>query len=66
MWTSIYIANNKKQADKLKNLLSTEGFMVHIRPIGSAAASGDGMFEIQVLGSEVEEAQTVICAGVAR
>lgn len=66
MWTSIYIANNKKQADNLKDLLARDGFMVNIRPIGSAAANGDGMFEIQVLESEVEEAQTIICGGMGR
>lgn len=64
MWTSIYIANNRKQADDLKNLLTQDGFLVNIRPIGNAAASSDGMFEIQVLESEAEEAQTVICGAM--
>jgi hypothetical protein len=66
MWTSLYIANSKSQADKLKKLLDNEGFLVNIRPIGGAAATGDGMFEIQVLESEVDEAQTIILNGAAR
>lgn len=66
MWTSIYIANNKKQADHLKQLLSAEGILANIRPVGLAAATGDGMFEIQVLESEVEEAQAIVCQGPAR
>lgn len=66
MWTSIYIANNKKQADSLKQLLSNEGILANIRPVGLAATIGDGMFEIQVLESEVEEAQMIVCQGGLR
>lgn len=66
MWTSIYIANNKKQADSLKQLLGNEGILANIRPVGIAAATGEGMFEIQVLESEVDEAQTIVCQGAAR
>lgn len=66
MWTSIYIANNRKQAESLKKLLDKEGILANIRPVGLAAASGDGMFEIQVLESEVEEAQAIVCQGPAR
>ena len=66
MWTSIYIANNRKQAESLKKLLSDEGILANIRPVGLAATTGDGMYEIQVLESEVDEAQTIICQGVTR
>lgn len=66
MWTSIYIANNKKQAENLKQLLSDDGILANIRPVGLAATTGEGMFEIQVLESEVDEAQTIVCQGSAR
>lgn len=66
MWTSIYIANNKKQAEQLKQRLSEEGILANIRPVGLAASTGEGMFEIQVLESEVDEAQTIICQGAVR
>lgn len=66
MWTSIYIANNKKQAELLKQRLGDEGILANIRPVGLAASTGEGMFEIQVLESEVEEAQTIICQGAVR
>lgn len=60
MWTVIYIASNKKQADFFKNLLCSEGVLANTRAVGSSA-SGDGMFEILVLESEVEEAHAIIC-----
>lgn len=66
MWTSIYIANNRKQAESLKKLLDDEGILANIRPVGLTAASGDGMFEIQVLESEVDEAQAIVCQGPTR
>lgn len=65
MWTSIYIANNRKQADHLKTLLSNEEILTNIRPVGIAATTGEGMFEIQVLESEVDEAQAIVCQGPA-
>ena len=34
MWTSIYIANNKKQADKLKALLDENGILTIDNKIG--------------------------------
>lgn len=60
MWTSIYIARNKKQADALKNLLGGEGILVNAKST-SASSDGDGMYEIQVLESEVDEAQMILC-----
>jgi hypothetical protein len=61
MWTSIYVANNKKQADKMKEALDDEGILTNIRSVGSNI-NDDGIFEIQVLESEVEEAQTIVCS----
>lgn len=63
MWTSIYIANSKNQAERLKQLLDENGILANIRPVGAAASTGVGMFEIQVLESEVEEAQMIVCQG---
>ena len=62
MGTSIYVANNKAQADSMQSALEAEGIMTNVRPVG-AAASLDGVFEVQVLESEVEEAQGVVCRG---
>ncbi len=66
MWTSIYIANSKNQADQLKQMLDENGILSNIRPVGAAATTGVGFFEIQVLESEAEDAQTIVCQGSAR
>ena len=60
MWTVIYIASNKKQAEFLKNLLCSEGVLANTSAVGNAASS-DGMFEILVLESEVDEEHAIIC-----
>lgn len=60
MWTSIYVANNKAQADKMQMALETEGFMTNVRSVGHEALHS-AIFEVQVLESEAEEAQSVIC-----
>lgn len=66
MWTSIYIARNKKQADALKSLLGDEGILVNARAASASASNGDGMYEIQVLESEVDEAQMILCQQAVR
>jgi hypothetical protein len=60
MWTVVYIANNKTQAEKLKNVLSEEGILAQIRAIG-LSNTGEGIHEILVSESEAEEAHAVIC-----
>jgi|GEM_PF-1059987 len=60
MWTSIYVANTKKQADKMRQALEAEGILTNIHQLG--ADSSRCLFEIQVLASEVEEAQAVLCS----
>jgi hypothetical protein len=61
MWTAIYIASNRVQAETLKNLLCNEGILANMRPAGVAGTQGDGMFEILVLESEATEAHAIIC-----
>lgn len=61
MWTAIYIASNRAQAEMLKNLLCDEGILANMRPAGVASALGDGMYEILVLESEADEAHAIIC-----
>ncbi|MBP2661596.1 MAG: hypothetical protein H6Q69_4628 [Firmicutes bacterium] len=61
MWTVIYIAKNKAQADKLKNLLCTEGILANTRQAGVASVVGDGLYEILVLESEADEAHAILC-----
>ncbi len=60
MWTSIYIANNKMQAEQMQTALKAEGIMTNVRIVGGTVVQDESMFEIQVLESEVEEAQSVV------
>lgn len=60
MWTVVYIAPNKREADRLKMLLATEGFLVKLRIIGLAQASDSCSVEILVPESEVDEAMEII------
>lgn len=61
MWTVVYIARNRTQAEMFKNLLSSEGLLAKIRPVGVMSAIGDGMHEILVPESEAQEAQEILC-----
>lgn len=60
MWTIIYIATGRSQADKIRSTLLDGGVLADVRPIGFAS-SGDGLFEILVLESEAEEANLILC-----
>lgn len=60
MWTVVYIAPNKKEAEKLQRLLTTEGFLVKLRAIGLPQANNACSIEILVPESEVDEAMEII------
>ena len=61
MWTAIYIATNRAQAETLKNLLCNEGILANTRPAGVVSMLGDGMYEVLVLESEAAEAHEILC-----
>lgn len=63
MWTVVYIASNRTQAEMLKNLLCTEGILANTRPAGISML-GDGIYEILVLESEADEAHAILCQSV--
>jgi hypothetical protein len=60
MWTVIYLAKNKKLADKLSDLMSREGVLVKLQPVSKNTGDEDSYFEILVLESEVEEAHNIL------
>lgn len=60
MWTVVYIAPNKREADRLKMMLATEGFLVKLRMLGLPQANDTCSVEILVPESEVDEAMEVI------
>lgn len=66
MWTVIYIAANRAQAEGFKNLLDSEGILANIRPAGVVSMLGDGMYEILVLESEADEANVILCQSAVK
>ncbi len=58
MWTVIYMANTRQDAEKLQNILVKEGFLVKIKPISKNNV--DGTNEVLVPRSEVEEVHTIL------
>lgn len=59
MWTVIYIATNRQQAETFKTILAEEGILADIRP--AKATAKDGMQEVLVLESEADEAHGILC-----
>ena len=57
MWKAIYIVADQAQADKLRGLLTEEGFLVRVKAV---SCEEDSAFEIQVPEAEAEDAQSVI------
>ena len=58
MWTSIFVAASKGQAEKICERLEAEGILTDRKSID---ASRKANFEIRVLASEVEEARDIVC-----
>jgi hypothetical protein len=57
MWTVIYVAYNKNDAKKIRNILQDEGFLVRINILGM---QDDPLYEIMVPNGEIEEAHEVL------
>jgi len=60
MWTVVYLAKNKRVADKISELMSREGVLVKLQPVSKNTGDEDSYFEILVLESEVEEAHNIL------
>lgn len=60
MWTVVYLAKNKKLAEKIGQLITREGVLVKLQPVSKNTGDEDGYFEILVLESEVEEAHNIL------
>jgi len=56
MWTVIYIAPTAKIAERIRQKLTDEGFLVNIRPINLTKQQ----FEILVPEGEVSDVQEVL------
>jgi hypothetical protein len=60
MWTVVQIVSGQAMAEMLKNLLSEEGFLVQIRPLGIPHLGAGRQFELLVPRSEAREAQEIL------
>jgi len=58
MWTSIFVAATKGQAEKICERLEAEGILTDRKAVDSQRKAN---FEIRVLASEVEEARDIVC-----
>jgi hypothetical protein len=56
MWTVIYIAPTTRIAERIKQKLTDEGFLVQVRPINLTSQQ----YEILVPEGELEEVQEVL------
>ncbi|TCO68772.1 hypothetical protein [Marinisporobacter balticus] len=57
MWTVVYMAHNKVDANKIKEILIQESFLVKLKGIGKEE---DGVYEVLVPSGEAEEAHEVL------
>lgn len=64
MWTVVYIAPNRNTAEVLKKVLSDEGVLVQLRPVGVPQEGDSNSFEILVPESEVEEAHEILASAL--
>ena len=60
MWTVIYIAPNRTNAEIIKEILSAEGLLVMLRPVGIPHFGDGGAVEVLVPESEAESAQEIL------
>ncbi|MHB8156791.1 MAG: putative signal transducing protein [Desulfocucumaceae bacterium] len=60
MWTVVYIFSNRILAEQLKAILTEEGLLATVRPVGIPHLGDSGPFELLVPESEAEEAQEII------
>ncbi|OGO77333.1 MAG: hypothetical protein A2Y23_02865 [Clostridiales bacterium GWB2_37_7] len=60
MWTVVYLAKNKKEAEKMSALITQEGVLVKIQPITKGANEEDSYYEVLVPEAEVEEAHSIL------
>ncbi|MCL6477119.1 MAG: glutamate decarboxylase [Peptococcaceae bacterium] len=60
MWTVVFIAPHMREAMKIKEILSGEGFLVKLKTVGLSQTSECGPVEVLVPESEVEEALEII------
>lgn len=66
VWTVVYIASNRTEAEMLKDLLTKEGLLVMLRPLGVPHQGDAANFEILVPEGEVAEAHEILAGYMGR
>ena len=60
MWTVVYIAPSRKEAEKIEKRFTAEGILVKLQTIGAVQTGIAASVEVLVPESEVDEAMEVI------
>lgn len=60
MWTVVFIAPNKEEAERIRNVLSREGILVKLKAIGQSHQGVNCSVEILVPEAEADEALEII------
>jgi len=60
MWIVIHMAKSLRLAKSVHEMLTSEGFLVRIRPIYRTLSEDDNYYELRVPESEAEEARQVL------
>lgn len=60
MWTVVYMAQNKEDADSIGKILEEKGLLTKVRTMGENGDDEEMCYEILVPESEVNEAHEII------
>ncbi len=60
MWMVVYMAQGKRQVERISEALANEGVLIKIQPVSKNTDEEEGFFEVLVPEAEVEEAHTII------
>jgi len=60
MWVVIHLARGQSGAERVRNRLADEGFMVRLRAVYKSLPAQDNTYEVAVLKSEATEAREVL------
>lgn len=58
MWTTVYVASDKKSTDNIKKILTYEGIYVKVNDVSKEA--GETSYAILVLENEAEDAKEIL------
>jgi hypothetical protein len=64
MWKVVYIAQSRSVAETIKKILTSEGLLVTLRPVGVPHFEDGGAVEVLVPESEAEEAHEILTSAV--